>query len=131
MSDEKTIKNFWMIFIAGLAMILIVMAIATASLEVSPSDTDNAQTAAPIDSPARTSPAPASWSERVMGWIFAFLLTVILSGRFILLVGVLLFYGFIISYVAPQAVERLKARLWRKSAKARAEKTTPPTEKLK
>lgn len=126
MSDRTTIRNFWMIFIASLALLVIVMAIATSSIEVTSSDGEQSGVRAtipattPLNPPAKEVP----WYERAATWLIGFVLTVILSGRFILLMSVLLFYGFIIAYIAPNAWQKLKIRLWSKTGKTTAERVS-------
>ncbi|MBZ5553048.1 MAG: hypothetical protein LAO21_10030 [Acidobacteriia bacterium] len=129
MSDRTTIRNFWMVFIACLALVVIVMAIVSASLQIGTvEETSPGGVRATI--PAHTPLEPATksipWHERATGWLIWFVLTVILSGRFILLLGVLLFYGFIIAYIAPNAWQRIKARLWGKAADVAPQKAVVP-----
>jgi hypothetical protein len=125
MSDRTTIRNFWMIFIASLALLLIVMAIATASLEFTTTeegDQAGVRAAIPANTPL-SQPKEAAWYERATSWLIGFILAAILSGRFILLMGVLVFYGFIIAYIAPNAWQKIKTRLSGKAGKTIAEKT--------
>ncbi|MBZ5535963.1 MAG: hypothetical protein LAO31_08405 [Acidobacteriia bacterium] len=117
MSDRTTIRNFWMVFIACLALVVIVMAIVSASLQIGTVEETNpggVRATIPAHTPLEPATKSIPWSERAMSWLIWFVLTVILSGRFILLVGVLLFYGFILAYIAPNAWQRIKARLWGK-----------------
>ncbi|MDD5544912.1 MAG: hypothetical protein PHX83_17230 [Acidobacteriia bacterium] len=122
MSNQTTIKNFWMILLAGIGLIVIVMMIANAALDVDVAgDSDGT---AEITAGALTSsnpPATTPWYERAGRWVIGFVLTAILSGRMILLVGVLLFYGFIISYIAPNAWAKIKSRMRRHAAPAATE----------
>lgn len=113
MSDRTTIRNFWMIFIASLALVLIVMAIVNASLQIGTmeeNDQSGVRATIPATTPLNPATPPVPWYERAVTWMIGFVLTVILSGRFILLIGVLLFYGFIISYIAPNAWQKIKSR---------------------
>jgi hypothetical protein len=129
MSDRTTIKNFWMVLIACLALAIIVMAIATASLEVSTqeqTDPGGVRATIPANTPLNPAVKTLPWHERATAWLIWFVLAVILSGRFILLVGVLLFYGFIIAYIAPNAWQKVKASLWGKAGEAAAEKAVRP-----
>lgn len=129
MSDRTTIRNFWMVFIACLALVVIIMAIVSASLQIGTlEETSPGGVRATI--PAHTPLEPATrsipWHERAMAGLIWFVLTVVLSARFILLVGVLLFYGFIIAYIAPNAWQRIKARLWGKAPDVAAQKAVAP-----
>ncbi|MFI5176251.1 MAG: hypothetical protein ACHQKY_15425 [Terriglobia bacterium] len=129
MSDRTTIRNFWMVFIACLALVLIVMAIATTSLQVGTleqTESGGVRATIPANTPLNPAAKPLPWTERAMAWLIWFALTVILSGRFILLLGVLLFYGFIIAYVAPNAWQKIKARLWGKAGDVATEKAVTP-----
>ena len=126
MSGQTTIKNFWMIFLASLALLLIVMAIATTTLNVRTTDDGGVQASFPANTPLNPPPQPAPWHERAISWLIGFVLAAILSGRFILLLGVLLFYGFIISYIAPNAWQRIKGRVWGKTPPVQAKKVVAP-----
>jgi len=131
MSEQKSIRNFWMIFIACMALLVVVMAIATATLDVI--STQNANPTAvrasiPGGTPL-TMPVATPWYNRVAGWLIGFLMAAILSGRFILLMGVLLFYGFIIAYIAPDALKKIRVRVFGKTGNAAVERV--PTSRTK
>ena len=129
MSDRTTIRKFWMVFIACLALIVIVLAIATTTLQVGTMEQDDqggVRAAIPANMPSNPAAKAVPWYEHATSWLIWFALTVILSGRFILLVGVLLFYGFIIAYIAPNAWQRIKARLLGKAGAVVAEKAVMP-----
>jgi hypothetical protein len=131
MSEQKSIRNFWMIFIACLALLVIVMAIATATLDVvstQNADPTTVRASIPGGTPL-TMPAPAPWYKRAGGWTIGFLMAAILSGRFILLMGVLLFYGFIIAYIAPDALKKIRGRVFGKAGNAAVERV--PTSRTK
>jgi hypothetical protein len=120
-----------MIFIACLALLVIVMAIATATLDfISTQNADPTAVRASIPGGTPlTMPAPVPWYKRAGGWLIGFLMAAILSGRFILLMGVLLFYGFIIAYIAPDALKKIRARVLGKAGKAVVEHV--PTSRTK
>lgn len=119
MSNQTTIKNFWMILLAGLAFVVIVMMITNAALDVDTvGDSDGGAQVAVAASTPSNPPAPSLWYERAARWTIGFILTAILSGRIILLAGVLLFYAFIISYIAPNAWQKIKSRMRRPTAPA-------------
>ncbi len=131
MSERRAVKSFWMIFLASAALVVIVLAIANASLDVTIDQNSGPGVRAtfPANTPTNPAPAPPTLFERVMTWLLGFVLTVILSGRFILLVGVLLFYGFVISYIAPNAWAKIRARLRGKSGVVQAEKLPHPPDR--
>lgn len=129
MSDQKTIRSFWMVFIASLALIVIVMAMATAALQVATSEEDarsGVKATIPASTPL-TPPLPSpTWVDRALTAFITFLLTFILSGRFILLMGVLLFYGFIVAYIAPNAWQKVRLRFKKRFGKVATEKAKLP-----
>lgn len=123
MSDKTTLRNFWIILFASIALLTIILALADASLKITVDENAGEGVRATIPSNTPLSPVsqPVPWYERAVSGLIGFLLAAILSGRFMLLAGVLLFYGFIISYIAPNAWQKIRGRLWSTNGKTAEE----------